>query len=1264
MASDDGVGPRKRRRTGPPGSEPYVLRSLFDSVPLTTESSSDVYITCVEYWGKLSTTRYVADIACEILADQFKTEENLYIGTSAAEILHFVSLPPASDDSNEPTFILASRLPIPFQSIPSDLDRQGVRQIVILASVNKACVLCNGTVTFYMLPELSPAFGNTKVHHCSWIGGLDLSRDEESGDNPVVMIAVQDRIMLVQIGEEARRIKSIKFPGCLVAARRGTIACAADTHSYSLLEVEYQQKIPLFPISSSSEVFESGRVEEIQQRPTPLKRSPSSSYPSSPPGDPHGHGRSSSLNTFVGMLQPHAQTPRHERSSSGTPDPFTSTGTPRRSSSEESEEDNSKQTDAENQEGDQQSTSPDSLKPLPPLPKQPVSKQLQPHVVSPTPSEFLLVTGTEEKEPGVGMFVDMDGEVVRGTINFHRYPKSVVIDSGEDDLALQPTEGSKEEFILALIKVGENDEQRTQLEIQRWDDDPAELERQKRWIDIPSSVATSSSTVGFQHTVSPSRLELDDVGKLLRMARFKSPVLPSYVPTADPRTQATIEQLQKEKELFETQELTDSETSKKGESGAARDWETQRNDEEAKFAHGLGKLQSSLILWSGSQIWRLVKNPLVIQLENALRMAQQTDASGHTLLRRSAIIDLMYSIQDVEPKTESEFIGLNYVKQKASLMLYGDLLSMHPDHRGDAVIQNTEQVILDGNLDPRLALLFIPLLRCEVLQGPQGIWIHAGLADIAEQYIQQVEKSSDQSTGPAAIHSAVLNMVKRFLFSWQQKRGYGSITDETYVLDSTDAALLHLLLEQDAQMEAEHRASSRIRTELNRLVDGWKGNFDRAVILLEQYQRLYILSRLYQSQKKSRNVLKTWRRIIDGEVDAGGEVSAASCEAQMRKYLVKIKDVQLVEEYGSWLARRNPGLGIQVFADNSSRVRLEPADVVKLLKERAPNAVQVYLEHLVFAKHYTQYADDLISYYLDEVLSVLEADPAARASLSDSYSTYRALRPPKPTYLNFITANTPKEPWWQSRLHLLQLLSGISGTQFSSTALPSGITYSITNVLERIEPFQNDLVSESIILDGLQGHHQAALRLLTHGLGDYDSAVRYCLFGGPRSSTSSGGAQPELADRALQSTLFRHLLDEFLHIEDLTDRIERTSDLLARFAAWFDVREVLDLVPEDWSVDILGGFFVHVFRALVSETREARIERALSAGLNLRIGVEYIDSMEKAGPWVEDGEGLRRLKDSGSQAPPDDATAGEDGDFGEVVGPLASGEIEQAIVRD
>lgn len=226
--------------------------------------------------------------------------------------------------------------------------------------------------------------------------------------------------------------------------------------------------------------------------------------------------------------------------------------------------------------------------------------------------------------------------------------------------------------------------------------------------------------------------------------------------------------------------------------------------------------------------------------------------------------------------------------------------------------------------------------------------------------------------------------------------------------------------------------------------------------------------------------------------------------------------------------------------------------------------------------------------------------------------------------MNFITVNTPSEPWWQSRLRLLQLLGGGStgGSQFTSMP-PRNFTFSIPAVLARIEPFQNELVSESIILDGLQGRHREALHLLTHGLGDYDSAIRYCLFGGPQATSSSSS----FADRSQQSELFRFLLDEFLKIQDSSERIERTSDLLGRFAAWFDVGEVLRIIPDEWSVDILGGFLAHVFRVLVAEGREVRIERALSAGLNLRVGTEYIEGVEKVGAWVEDGDGLRRVKD-------------------------------------
>ncbi|KAF9890365.1 hypothetical protein FE257_006032 [Aspergillus nanangensis] len=1215
MVSDDGgSNPRKRRKIAPPKTSPYLFRTLFDEVPLTADDpNAKVHITCVEYWN-----------------------DNLYIGTSAAEILHFVHLPPdPSDAANEPSFILASRLPIPFSHNASASQRPGIQQIVLLPKVNKACVLCNGTVTFYLLPELSPAFDNTKVNNCRWIGGLDSNADPEDPENPVIMLGAQNRIMLVRIGDAARRVRNIEFASCLAAARRGIIACAADAQAYSLLDVEHQQKIPLFPISVLDESLGFGQIEDMPS---------SSPIPNlSPPTADRSHNRSSSLNTLAEMLQPNPPSLSRDRSDSATPDLSPDSGTPIRSVSRERGRSASPRASSDHPEGESQQSTGEDPKPLPPLPKQP-SAQLKPHILTPTPNEFLVVRGTDAMEPGVGLFVNLDGDVDRGTITFHRYPKSIVIDKGEESNLMQSPDDTRDQRVIAVIEADKDGELQHFLEVQLWDVDPGQAEEHKSWVDIPSAENTEPPHIGISHTISSSQLEIHEMGKLLQMVRLKTPLLLPHVPATDSRTQASIEQLQKEKELFES---TDSEGSRKG---VASDdgWEAERNAEEAKFARALGKTQSSLLMWNGSRIWRLARNPITIQLNDTLHSTQDVDSGNHKVLNRGAIADTVALIEHTEPKSEAEFLGLNYLKQKSSLLLLGDLIFMEPTIRDAVTIDNTEKALISGNLDPRIALLLVPSLRCEVLQGPQGIWVHAGLAETAEVYIKQSEKigKKDSSVGPGVFDPELSDMVKRFLLSWQQKRGYGSITDETYVFDSVDAALLHLILEQDSNMTAEQRLSSSIRTELNKLVDNWKGSFERAVVLLEEHRRLYVLSRLFQSRKMSRNVLKTWRRIIEGEDDLGGEVTGSGVESQMRKYLVKIKDAQLVEEYGSWLAQRNPSLGIQIFADNNSRVRLDPTDVVALLKERAPNAVQEYLEHLVFSKNYTQYADDLLSYYLDTVLSVLESSPSARASLSESYSTYRALRPPKPTYMNFITENAPPEPWWQSRLRLLQLLGGGSSSQFSSLPSPS-LSYSIPAVLARIEPFQNELVSESVILDGLQGRHREALRLLTHGLGDYDSAVRYCLFGGPRS-TSSTGTLTEVAERPLQSELFKYLLDEFLHIEDPSERIERTSDLLARFGSWFDVSEVLRLIPDDWSVDILSGFLAHVFRVLVSQTRETRIERTLSAGLNLRIGSEYIEGVEKVGGWVEDDEGLRRLRDgdASSRGPVQD-----DNDFGEMVSP-------------
>ena len=286
-----------------------------------------------------------------------------------------------------------------------------------------------------------------------------------------------------------------------------------------------------------------------------------------------------------------------------------------------------------------------------------------------------------------------------------------------------------------------------------------------------------------------------------------------------------------------------------------------------------------------------------------------------------------------------------------------------------------------------------------------------------------------------------------------------------------------------------------------------------------------------------------------------------------------------------------------------------------MLKEQAPEAVQVYLEHLVFNLHLDQYADDLIGYYLDSVLNVLATSDEAKQSLTESYTTYRALEKPKPTYLSFITENAPSERWWQSRLRLLQLLGVGSYATGSGSA---ELTYSIPTVINRLAPYSRYLVSESIILDARQGRHHEALRLLTHGLGDYDTAVRYCYFGGPMSSSGQPFDASLLPSREIQRSLFAVLFEEFLAIEDPAECLDRTTELLGKFASWLDPLTIFSRLPEYWSVDDVREFLLRTFRSITSEYNEAVILRALSAAQNLQKQAAFVEACEKYGMKIEE----------------------------------------------
>ncbi|EMC92336.1 hypothetical protein BAUCODRAFT_126325 [Baudoinia panamericana UAMH 10762] len=1123
---------------------PYVLRELIKDIPLGEhKDGTRSHITCVDTWNG-----------------------NLYVGTSAGEVLHYVAIPPdPTDESGQASYIFATKLEPPFNTEQEGLDA-GVKQILLLPVANKACILCNGTLTFYTLPELSPAFGGKiRQPSCLWIGGIDTTEQNHGGNaayGTVVVICLRQRLRLIRIGDEARKIRDIELGGVSAIQRIQDLACVADGHDYSLLDVVNQRKNNLFPISSQA-TPEAPPSEP--DRPPARAREPSRSFSSaSPVRLGRAHERNTSLgaeSSDNGHLRPGSSSPWPSRRSSRLIESAVPPGSREGSPEKPSPETVSARTSTE------AAREPEA--PVRPLP---------PNILSPTANEFLLTTGTKMNEPGVGMFVNLDGDVVRGTIEFSTYPQSLVLDGVQTaaDSATESERQSSPGYVLALVQRKSGGKSVPAIEAQRWDVDASDARTGKQWLDVPlnhteAGFEDQQRGVGLRTASDAVELAIPEIGSSLRLRRI---LLTSRMEVSS-------------------------------------DSDLKREQEEDDFASSFAQASARVLLYYEDRISWVMRSALIVQLEQQLNASTQQLNDSAIAIEVPSVQRVVNSIRGQNAANELEFLTLTYVRQKTSLLLFGNLLLQTAQNLTcpERDKRFAEEALVAGEIDPRTILGLVPPLAEEVTAGEQGIWIAQGLQDTLNTLHRALRDAKIVPNVAGAYGDNLLPLLKRYLLAWRKKKGFGSIADETHVFRSVDAALTHVLLMLDQHSPRGPALPGTLRAELNEVVDRGVDCFDRAVQLFEEYHRLYMLSRLYQSRKMTGHVLATWRRIVEGEHDAGGELIEG--EQDIRRYLTKLRDANLVEEYGTWLANRNPKLGVQVFADDSSRVKFQPQEAVSVLKRKAPGAVKDYLEHLVFGKNHVQYVNDLIAFYLDTVLTQLERSEEARQILLQSYETYRALKPPKPTYRQFITDNAVDADWWHNRLRLLQLIGGSHG---------AAQKYDVHTLGQRLAPHSDELVPEMIILNGREGKHEEALRLLTHGLGDFDTAIRYCLLGGSSIFHSAGASAlaPEtlLPTREEQARLFNILLHQFLRIEDATERLERTAELLERFGGWFDLEQALELIPLDWSVEQVSGFLVHALRRLVRDRNESIVVKALSSAQNLRRAVEYAEKTEVISPVV------------------------------------------------
>ncbi|CAL9701503.1 unnamed protein product [Knipowitschia caucasica] len=359
--------------------------------------------------------------------------------------------------------------------------------------------------------------------------------------------------------------------------------------------------------------------------------------------------------------------------------------------------------------------------------------------------------------------------------------------------------------------------------------------------------------------------------------------------------------------------------------------------------------------------------------------------------------------------------------------------------------------------------------------------------------------------------------------------------------EDVDTALLKLYAEQDHESLLDLLASENFCV----LAD--------CVPWLEKYHKYFALGLLYQYQGQDSAALQLWMRVADGDLQDG---TRSDLDDYITDFLCSCSSLDLVWKYADWALRKNPTTGVQIFTKRiptKNQPELKPDDVVTYLTAHR-EALLLYLEHLVLQQHIQKetFHTHLAVLYLERVLALLSETPVDEAQLSKARERLQAMLR-------------------ESNLYRAQYLLGK------------------INACEK-------LLLERATLHGKLEEHNEALHILVHELKDFPSAEAYCIWAS------------ESRNAAYRQKLFHLLLGVYLDSQSKPEAARSSGememaavDLLNRYGEVFDAVQVLNMLPEGWSLQLLRPFLGRAIRASVHACRTSQIALGLAHSENLQL---------------------------------------------------------------
>lgn len=488
----------------------------------------------------------------------------------------------------------------------------------------------------------------------------------------------------------------------------------------------------------------------------------------------------------------------------------------------------------------------------------------------------------------------------------------------------------------------------------------------------------------------------------------------------------------------------------------------------------------------------------------------------------------------------------------------------------------------------------------------------------------------------------------------------GSFMDEqmlTNVDACVDSAYLQLIVERRGVLQDDGATS---KDELAAFLSS-RHACEPALIenMLEEKQFLGLLAEHHEHIGNVEGALKIWTGLVDGDmVDSlNTTVDSQATIAKVAALLNGQKDQNLLSTYGRWLVRKDSEAGIRILTKQTTvspseatekptpRTKAEELEAIHAqkatieeLRDIDADAAIKYLELVALSTSKVQDEQmhrELAAALLRRVGVHLQdheyrrkmdavASDYANGSYAESFFAHLALA----------SSGSTKD---MDRLKLAMLLQGSTVLDYKT-------------LLDTITPLEQLSYEKAIIL-GKLGRDAEALSLLAIILRDANSAEAYCSQDGEVLSAmlASSIAEDHEALQPFAAMLSRtytqrikahakaasqrglsgaqrkkELLKQLLSVYMANGAEEKfriaTAHLLNTQALHLDNREVLELVPKDWSLQTLETFLTQSLRRQLHRKREMQILRNIAKCRNLDVAEDLWARQRAMGGILQDTE--------------------------------------------